>query len=133
MAEKTIIKTDKAPAAVGPYSQGVVLSDFKTLVFPSGQLGLIPGESPPKFAEGGVEAQAKQALNNLKAVLEAGGSGMDKLVKVWVYLNDMDDFKAVNEVYETFFGGEPPARAAFAVKKLPLGGLVEVDGIAYVD
>jgi reactive intermediate/imine deaminase len=98
------------------------------LVFASGQLGLDPDSG--QLVEGGVEAQAHQALTNLKAVAEAAGTEMGKAVKVNVYLTDMADFQAVNAIYSEFFpGSESPARAAVAVKALPLGGLVEVDAI----
>ncbi len=114
-----------APAAVGPYSHAASAAG---LVFASGQLGLDPASG--QMVDGGVEAQARQALTNLKAVAEAAGTQLDRAVKVNVYLTDMGDFQAVNAVYSEFFPGEnPPARAAVAVKALPLGGLVEVDAI----
>ncbi|MEI6446328.1 MAG: Rid family detoxifying hydrolase [Actinomycetes bacterium] len=114
-----------APAAVGPYSHAASAAG---LVFASGQLGLDPASG--QLVEGGVEAQARQALSNLKAVAEAAGTQLDRAVKVNVYLTDMGDFQAVNAIYAEFFPGEdPPARAAVAVKALPLGGLVEVDAI----
>jgi 2-iminobutanoate/2-iminopropanoate deaminase len=123
--EKTIISTQDAPAAVGPYSQAV---EGNGLIFVSGQLGLVPGTG--KFVEGGVVEQAKQALDNLAAILTAAGSGLDKVVKTTVLLDDMSDFAAVNEVYAARFVSDPPARAAFAVATLPLHGLVEIEAIA---
>ncbi len=118
------IQTDNAPAAVGPYSQATKAGGF---VFCSGQLGLIPGT---KDMEQGVAAQARRALENAKAVLEAAGSGLTQVVKVTVFLTDMADFPAVNQVYEACFGGHQPARSTFQVAGLPLGGLVEMEMIA---
>jgi reactive intermediate/imine deaminase len=123
--ERSVHNSDSAPAAVGPYSHAASAAG---LVFASGQLGLDP--STGQLVEGGVEAQARQALANLKAVAEAAGTQLARAVKVNVYLIDMADFQAVNSVYSEFFPGEdPPARAAVAVKALPLGGLIEVDAI----
>ncbi len=116
---------EAAPPAVGPYSHAVSANGF---LYASGQLGLDPDGSG--LVEGGVEAQARQALNNLAAVAEAGGSSLNDAVKVNVYLTDMADFQTVNAIYSEFFtGDEPPARAAVGVAQLPLGGLVEVDAI----
>ena len=122
---KKVIATAKAPAAIGPYSQGM---EAGNLVFTSGQLGLVPETG--EFAPGGAAEQAKQSLENVKAVLEAAGSSMDKVVKTTVLLKDINDFAAVNAVYATFFGSEPPARSAFEVANLPKGGLVEIEAIA---
>jgi reactive intermediate/imine deaminase len=122
---REVIATDQAPAAVGPYSQGIRAGDF---VFTAGQLGLDPATG--KLVEGGVEAQAQRALINLKAVLEAAGSSLERVVKVTVFLHDISDFKAVNGVYAQFFGANPPARSAVQVAALPLGGLVEIEAIA---
>ena len=122
---KRIISTEKAPAAVGPYSQAVVANGF---VFTSGQLGIIPGTK--SFAGENIQTQARQALNNLKAVLEAAGSGMDRVVKVTAFLYDINDYGQFNEVYGNFFGDEPPARSAFEIKELPLGARVEIEAIA---
>ena len=116
---------EAAPPAVGPYSHAVSANGF---LYASGQLGLAPDGSG--LVEGGVVAQARQALNNLAAVAEAGGSSLNDAVKVNVYLTDMADFQTVNAIYSEFFtGDEPPARAAVGVAQLPLGGLVEVDAI----
>ena len=124
-ADRQTHDSPDAPAAVGPYSHAASAAG---LVFASGQLGLDPASA--QMVEGGVEAQARQALTNLKAVAEAAGTQLERAVKVNVYLTDMGDFQAVNAVYSEFFPGEnPPARAAVAVKALPLGGLVEVDAI----
>lgn len=124
---KQIIQTDNAPAAVGPYSQATVING---MVFTAGQVGLIPGTK--SLAEGGVQAQARQALDNLKAVLEAAGTSLENVVKATVFLDSMDDFAAVNEVYATYFPENPPARSAVEVARLPLGALVEVEAIAVI-
>lgn len=122
--DKQAISTTSAPGAIGPYSQGVGLGD---LVFTSGQLGLVPETG--QFAEG-VQAQTAQALRNVKAVLEAAGSGLDKVVKTTVLLKDMNDFAQVNEVYGSFFAEPYPARSAVEVARLPKDGLVEIEVIA---
>ncbi len=122
---RTIIATENAPAAVGPYSQAVAANGF---VFVSGQLGLLPGSK--EFAGETVAAQTKQALENIAAILQAAGTDMAHVVKVTVLLADMVTFGEMNEVYATFFPSEPPARAAFAAKDLPLGGLVEIEAVA---
>jgi 2-iminobutanoate/2-iminopropanoate deaminase len=119
------VQTNDAPGAVGPYSQGIQAGD---LVFTAGQIGLDPamGEIVP----GGVQAQARRALQNVGAVLEAAGTGFAHVVKVTVFLADMGDFKAMNEVYAEFFSEPYPARSAVAVRDLPLGALVEIETIA---
>ena len=117
--------TDKAPAAIGPYSQAIRQGG---LIFVSGQLPIDPATGG--FPEGGVEAQTRQSLTNIKSILEAAGSGMDKVVKTTVLLADMGDFAAMNGVYAEFFGTPYPARCAFAVKTLPKGALVEIECIA---
>ena len=121
---REVIATEKAPAAVGPYSQAIRAGDF---VFTAGQLGLDPATG--KLVEG-VEAQARQALTNLTAVLEAAGSSLKRVTKVTVFLQDINDFKAVNGVYAQFFTQEPPARSAVQVAALPLGGLIEIEAVA---
>jgi 2-iminobutanoate/2-iminopropanoate deaminase len=115
--DKKIIATEKAPAAVGPYSQGVGAGD---LVFTAGQLGIIPGTKD--FAGPDIESQTRQALENLKAVLEAGGSCLEHVVKVTVFLQDIEEFSRMNQVYAEFFVENPPARSAVQVAALPLGG-----------
>jgi 2-iminobutanoate/2-iminopropanoate deaminase len=122
---REVIATENAPAAVGPYSQGIRAGDF---IFSAGQLGIDP--TTGKFVEGGVEAQARQALTNLQGVLEAAGTSLSRAVKVTVFLQDINDFKAVNGVYAQFFTKDPPARSAVQVAALPLGGLVEIEAIA---
>jgi 2-iminobutanoate/2-iminopropanoate deaminase len=122
--EKKVIATKSAPAAVGPYSQAIRAGG---LVFVSGQLGLDPATG--KLVEG-VEAQAERALDNMAAILAAAGIGFANVVKATVLLASMDDFAQVNAIYAKRFPADPPARAAYAVAKLPLGGLVEIEAIA---
>lgn len=121
---KKAIHAPKAPAAVGPYVHAV---EANGLIFTSGQLGLIPetGELPE-----GVEAQAHQSLKNLAAVLEAAGCSLGDVVKTNVFLDDINDFGKVNEIYAQYFQGEPPARSCVQAAKLPKGGLVEIEAIA---
>jgi len=121
---KTQVRSSSAPAPVGPYSQAILAGG---LVFVSGQLGINPatGTMPPT-----VEEQAELALENLKAVLEAGGSSLDRVVKTTVLLADMKDFARVNGVYARYFSEPFPARAAYQVAGLPLGGLVEIEATA---
>jgi 2-iminobutanoate/2-iminopropanoate deaminase len=123
--QREVISTEKAPAAVGPYSQGIRAGHF---VFTAGQLGIDPNTG--KLVEGGVQAQARQALTNLREVLEAANSSLDRAVKVTVFLKDINDFKAVNEVYAQFFTQDPPARSAVQVAALPLGGMIEIEAVA---
>lgn len=122
---REVIATDRAPAAVGAYSQAI---KARGMVFVSGQLGLIP--ETKQFAGETVAAQTEQALKNMAAILQAAGASMADVVKVTVLLADISSFSAMNSVYSTFFPNDPPARAAFAVKDLPLGGLVEIEAIA---
>lgn len=125
---KEAISTGEAPAAVGPYSQAIGAGP---LLFVSGQLGLIPGTKD--FLGSTPELQARQAMENLAAILEAGGSSLDLIVKTTIYLRNIDDFPAVNEVYGSFFEGEPPARATVQVADMPLNGLVQISAIALRD
>ena len=122
---KKIIATSSAPAALGPYSQGV---DGGSVVITSGQLGLVPATG--EFAEGGVAGQTRQSLENVKAVLAQAGLGMENIIKTTVFLNDMNDFAAMNEVYAAFFPADPPARSAVEVARLPKDALVEIEAIA---
>ena len=124
MQQRNIIQTQHAPAAIGPYSQAIRAGD---LIFASGQLGLDPQTG--KLQEG-VEAQARQALANVKAVLQAAGSSVDRVVKTTIFLADINDFAKVNAVYGALFQHEPPARSTVQVAALPLGGLVEIEVIA---
>jgi 2-iminobutanoate/2-iminopropanoate deaminase len=125
--DKQITSTDKAPAAVGPYSQAVSANGF---VFAAGQVGLDPDTG--KLVGEDVASQTRRALENIKAVLEASGSCLDHVVKTTVYLADIADYGAMNEVYAEFFAEKPPARAAFQVAALPLGARVEIAAIAQV-
>ncbi|WP_319467435.1 Rid family detoxifying hydrolase [uncultured Pseudodesulfovibrio sp.] len=127
MSDITLVHTDKAPAAVGPYSQATKANGT---LYVSGQLGIIPGEG--KLAEG-FEAQARQALNNLKAILEEAGSSLEKVLAVDVFVTDMGKFADLNAIYAEFFSNHKPARAAIEVAALPLGGLVELKCIALAD
>ncbi|MBN1956275.1 MAG: RidA family protein [Anaerolineae bacterium] len=122
---KEIISTDQAPAAVGPYSQAVRIGD---LVYTAGQLGIVPGTK--EFAGQDVESQTRQALENLRAVLEAVGSSLQHVVKTTVFLLDMGEFGRMNSIYAEFFPENPPARSAVQVAALPLGGRVEIEAVA---
>ena len=123
---KTVIRTEAAPAPFqgAPYSQAIAAGGF---VFVSGQVGVKPGESA---ITGGIADQTEQVFANLKAILEEAGTGLDRLVKTTVFLQNLDDFQAMNEVYSKHVGEQPPARATFEVAKLPAGALVEIEAIA---
>lgn len=123
---KELINTDKAPAAVGPYSQAIKTGG---LVFLSGQLGLDPATG--KMVDGGVKEQFERVVANVKAVLAAAGCDLDAVVKTTVFLQDMNDFAAMNELYAKHFSGPvKPARSAFQVAKLPMGAIVEMEVVA---
>ncbi len=126
MREK--IQTDGAPAAIGPYSQAIRASGF---IFASGQIPIDPTSG--QFVGGGISEQTEQVLRNLAAVLEAAGSGLDRVVKTTVFLVDMGEFAAMNEVYGRFFTSEPPARSTVAVARLPRDARVEIDVVALVE
>jgi 2-iminobutanoate/2-iminopropanoate deaminase len=126
MVRKTI-RSDRAPAAVGPYSQAIRAGEY---LFISGQLGLDPATQ--KMVEGGVENQTERALANIGAILDAAGGTIASIVKMTVLLRSMEDFSAMNRVYARFFPDDPPARAAFQVAKLPLDALVEIEGVAFL-
>lgn len=123
--EKKVLTTDKAPKALGPYSVG---NTTGCLVFTAGQVGLDPQSN--KLVEGGIQAQTRQALSNLKAVLEEAGSGMDQVVKTTVFLQDMGEFSLMNEVYGEFFSEKYPARSTVQVAALPISAAVEIEAIA---
>lgn len=127
--KKKIISTTEAPAAIGAYNQAVLVDNAK-LLFISGQLGLDPGSM--ELVPGGVAAQAKQAMLNLKAIVSEGGGNLGSIVKATIYLADINDFPAVNEVYAGFFEADPPARAAFAVAALPKAAAVEIEAVAAI-
>ena len=125
---KQIIQTDRAPQAIGPYSQAVKARGF---VYASGQIPIDPATG--QFVAGGVAEQTEQVLKNVAAVLEASGSGLDKVVKTTVFLADMEEFAAMNEVYARFFSSEPPARATVQAAGLPRNAKVEIEVIALVE
>lgn len=122
---KRIISTTKAPAAGGPYSQAV---EINGMLFISGQLAINPLTG--KMAEGGIREQTEQILRNIGSILEEAGYDYNDVVKSTCFLKEMADFRAMNEVYASFFTGDKPARSTFAVKELPLGALVEIESIA---
>lgn len=124
---KNIIATDRAPRAIGTYSQAVRAGN---LVFASGQIPIDPTTS--QFVPGGIAEQTEQVLRNLTAVFAAAGVGMDQVIKTTVFLVDMDDFNAMNEVYGRFFSEEPPARATVQAARLPRDARVEIEAIAVV-
>ena len=121
---KQIISTTHAPAAIGPYAQAVATDG---LIITSGQLPIDPATGA--FPEG-IAAQTKQSLENVKAILAEAGVGMDRVIKTTVFLSDMNNFAAMNEVYATYFAGEAPARSAVEVARLPKDALVEIEAIA---
>ena len=123
---RTVVSTDASPAAIGPYSQGVRVGD---LLFTSGQIPLTPAGA---LVDGDIAAQTQQVMENLTAVLVAGGSSLERVVKCTVFLADMDDFAAVNEVYGSYFGAEPPARSAVEVARLPRDVRIEIEAVALV-
>ena len=122
---KEIIQTDQAPKAIGPYSQAIRTRGF---VFASGQIPIDPETG--QFVAGGIAEQTQQVIKNLSRVLEAAGSGLDRVVKTTVFLADMEEFAAMNEVYGKFFSAEPPARATVEAARLPREARVEIDAIA---
>ena len=123
---KKLISTDKSPAAIGPYNQGIVANGF---LFTSGQLPIHPvtGEVPSS-----IEEQTVQVLDNLKAIIEAAGTTMDNVVKCTVYIQNMSDFAVMNQIYSTYFPNNPPARACVEISKIAKNALVEIDAIAIV-
>lgn len=122
---KKIIKTTKAPAAIGPYSQAV---EINGTLYISGQVGIDPETG--KLVDGDITAQTRQVMKNIDAILNEAGFSFAEVVKSTCLLNDMSDFKAMNEVYSQYYFENQPARAAFAVKGLPLGALIEIETIA---
>lgn len=126
MSERSVIQTDAAPAAVGPYSQAIAIGD---LLFTAGQIPLTPDGT---LVDGDVEAQTRQVLANLRAVLEAGGSDPAHVVKCTVFLHDMDDFSRVNAIYGETFADAPPARSAIQVARLPFDAAIEIEAIAQI-
>ena len=127
MSNRTVIHSNSAPKAIGPYSQAIVSGG---LVFCSGQVPIDPATG--ELVSGGIQEQTHRSLMNLKAVLEAAGSGLDRVVKTTVFLQSMNDFAAMNAVYANYFPNDPPARSTVEVAKLPRNALVEIECIAQV-
>lgn len=125
---RDIIATDQAPGAVGPYSQAVRTEQF---VFTAGQIPLDPATGT--LVEGPIEDQTRRVLDNVRAVLEAAGSGLDRAVKMTVFMTDLGDFQRMNAVYTEYFPEAPPARSAFQVSELPLGAVIEIEAVALVE
>lgn len=130
MAEHRTVKTDEAPAAIGPYSQATVvpLGD-RELVFVAGQIPLDPRSG--ELIDGTIEEQVRRVMENLEAILDAAGSGFDRVVKTTIYLGSLDDYAACNAVYGEYFTGDPPARATVEAGRLPKGVGVEIEVVAY--
>ena len=124
---RTVVQSDKAPKAIGPYSVGIIAGQF---VYTAGQIGLNPESGA--VVEGGVQAETRQALLNLKNILEAAGTTLGNVVKTTVFLRDMNDFTAMNGVYSEFFTENPPARSAVQVAALPRTAAVEIEAVALV-
>lgn len=122
---KTVIQTPKAPAAIGPYSQAIVVGD---MIYTSGMIPIIPETG--ELETGDIKAQAKQAIGNLVALLKEAGSDADMVVKTTVFIKDMNDFAAVNEVYAEFFKGDCPARSCVEVARLPKDVKIEIEAVA---
>ena len=122
---REVVATEKAPAAVGPYSQAIKTNGF---VYTAGQIPLDPATG--QTVEGDIQAQTLRALQNLQAVLEAAGTGLEQVVKTTVFLQSMDDFGAMNEIYSRFFDQAPPARSAVEIARLPLGVHMEIEAVA---
>lgn len=122
---KQVINTDKAPSAIGPYSQAIKANGF---IFVSGQLPVVPATG--KFAEGGILAQTKQSIENVKAILAAAGCTLDDVVKTTVFIKDMNEFAVMNTMYAEYFSKDCPARACFEVARLPKDALVEIEVVA---
>lgn len=125
---KEVIETTNAPAAIGPYSQAIKAAG---LIFVSGQIPLDPETGDIEGT--GIKEQTDRAMKNLDAVLTAGNSGMERIVKTTIYLTNLEDFPVVNDIYGSYFTGAPPARATVEVSRLPKGALVEIDAIALAD
>lgn len=123
--KREIISTQKSPAAVGPYSQAVKVNNF---IFTAGQIPLNPETG--KLVEGDIREQTRQVMENLTHILEAAGTGLDQVVKATIFTTDLADFAAINQVYGSYFAGEPPARSTVQVAALPLGARVEIEVVA---
>ncbi|VVB91496.1 2-iminobutanoate/2-iminopropanoate deaminase [uncultured archaeon] len=127
MSSKEIVKTNKAPDAIGPYSQAVKINK---MVFLSGQIAIDP--KTQQFIDGDIETQAKRVLDNLKAVLEAAGSSLENVVKTTIFLTDMNDFSKLNGIYASYFSSGKPARSTVCVAALPKNAKIEIEAIAEV-
>ena len=122
---REIVQTETAPKAIGPYAQAIRANGF---IYTAGQIPIDPKTN--EFVSGGIAAQTRQVLENLKAVLEAGGSSLEKVVKATVFLRNMGEFAAMNEIYAEYLGNVKPARSTVAVSELPRGALIEIDLVA---
>jgi len=127
MSSKDVVSTEKAPKAIGPYSQAIKVGG---MVYTSGQIAIDPKIN--QFLDKGIEEQTRLVLDNLKAVLVASGSSLDDVVKTTIYLTNIDDFSKVNEIYATYFSSNKPARSTVCVAKLPKGAKIEIDAIAEI-
>jgi 2-iminobutanoate/2-iminopropanoate deaminase len=125
MLLKQVVASDKAPKAIGPYSSGIIAGD---MVYTAGQIGIDPGTG--ELVAGGIETETRQVLVNLRSILEAAGSDLDRIVKTTVFLRDMDDFAQMNAVYAEFFKDKPPARSTVQVARLPRNVAIEIEAIA---
>ncbi len=125
--ERQIISTNKAPTAVGPYSQAVRVGQF---IYTAGQIPLVPETG--KLVAGGIETQTYQVMQNLANVLESGGSNLANIVKTTIYVTNLGDFATINQVYGTFFNHQPPARSTVQVVALPLGANIEIEAVAII-
>ena len=125
--QKKVVQIDKAPKAIGPYSQAI---RTEAMIYTAGQTGLEPATG--ELIAGGLEEQTRQVLNNIRNVLEAAGSSLEHVVKTTVFLKDMNDFAKMNAIYAEYFGENPPARSTIAVAALPKGGLVEIEAVALI-
>jgi 2-iminobutanoate/2-iminopropanoate deaminase len=123
---KEIVRTEKAPEAIGPYSQAV---KYGNLVFTSGSIGIDPVTGA--FPEGGLQTQAKQCLENLKVILEASGSRLENVLKTTVFIKDMNDFSKINEIYGQYFTEKQPGRSCVEVARLPKDALIEIEAVAF--
>ncbi len=125
---KKVIETDKAPDAIGPYSQGILAGKF---LFISGQIAIVPETG--ELIKGDIERETELILKNIKAIVEEAGGGIEDIVKTTIYITDMDNFSTINEIYGKFFSIEPPARATMEVSNLPKGADIEIEAIAVLD
>jgi 2-iminobutanoate/2-iminopropanoate deaminase len=125
--KRKVISTQAAPAAVGPYSQAIQIGDF---IYTAGQIPLVAETG--KIVEGDIQTQTRQVMKNLANILEAGNSSLSNIVKTTIYVTDLNDFAAINEVYGSFFDDAPPARSTVQVVALPLGARVEIEAVAII-